>query len=430
LRWLRDIWQSAKAARQEGVDVRAVTVWALLGTFDWNSLVTDCRGYYEPGPFDVRGPTPRPTALAGLVRELAADREPSHPVLRGEGWWRRPGRFFCPPVPQKTVTMPRVWQRRRHTAEPAAPILVSGATGTLGRAFARLCEARGLDCLVLDRAALDIADPGSVTRALATHRPWAVVNASGYVRIDDAESDVARCMRENAAGPALLAAHCAAAGIALLTFSSDQVFDGSSRDGPWLESDPTAPLNVYGRSKARAEAAVLAAHPAALVVRTSAFFGPWDRHNVLHAALATLAAGDTVAALEDGLVSPTYVPDLVAACLDLLVDRECGIWHLANQGAVSWADLVRRTATLAGFDPSRVVATTAVELGYRAARPRNAALDSERGRLLPTLDDALARYVIDRAAAARELVPATETAADVALVVAGDDREERSRVGT
>ena len=122
--------------------------------------------------------------------------------------------------------------------------------------------------------------------AIERWKPWAIVNASGYVRIDDAESDRERCLRENALGPAVLADACAGAGIRLVTFSSDQVFDGRG-DRPWLESDLPAPLNVYGASKADGEREALARCPAAMVVRTSAFFGPWDRHNfVFHAARA------------------------------------------------------------------------------------------------------------------------------------------------
>ena len=95
LRWLVEIWNAAKKVQQGGADIRAVTVWALLGSFDWNCLVTECRGYYESGPFDVRGPQPRPTAVATLMRELASGRPLSHPVLQGQGWWRRPGRFLA-----------------------------------------------------------------------------------------------------------------------------------------------------------------------------------------------------------------------------------------------------------------------------------------------------------------------------------------------
>jgi dTDP-4-dehydrorhamnose reductase len=91
-----------------------------------------------------------------------------------------------------------------------------------------------------------------------------------------------------------------------------------------------APLNAYGRSKAEAERRVLDSDPQALVVRTSAFFGPWDEHNFVTQALAALGEGRPFAAAGDMTVSPTYVPDLVNACLDLLIDKECGIWHLTN----------------------------------------------------------------------------------------------------
>lgn len=94
MRWLMDVWQGAQGARQDGVDVRAVTAWAVLGSFDWDSLVTRDAGHYEPGMFDVRGPSPRPTALAHLARELAAGRVPRHPVLQSPGWWRRPERLL------------------------------------------------------------------------------------------------------------------------------------------------------------------------------------------------------------------------------------------------------------------------------------------------------------------------------------------------
>lgn len=93
LRWLLDVWRAAEEARRDGADVQAVTLWALLGSFDWNSLVTRDDGHYEPGAFDVRGPRPRPTALAKMARALAAGRAPEHPILAAPGWWRRPERL-------------------------------------------------------------------------------------------------------------------------------------------------------------------------------------------------------------------------------------------------------------------------------------------------------------------------------------------------
>src|SRR5947209_16752139 len=183
---------------------------------------------------------------------------------------------------------------------------------------------------------MDIADAEAVASALEEFEPWALVTAAGYVRVDDAEREPEACRRENADGPAVLADACAARGVALVTFSSDLVFDGSLRR-PYVERDATSPLNVYGRSKAEAEARVLAAHPSALVVRTSAFFGPEDEYNFVTAALRALAEGRRFAAARDSVVSPTYVPDLAGVCLDLLIDGERGLWHLSNQGALPWA---------------------------------------------------------------------------------------------
>jgi dTDP-4-dehydrorhamnose reductase len=391
LRWFREVWDAAREASAEGVEVRAVTAWALLGSFDWDSLATLDRGHYEPGLFDVRSPRPRPTALARVVREAAAGREFEHPVLGAPGWWRRLDRL--------TYAAERVRARARVRAEGeqrrgrVPPLLVTGATGTLGAAFARACEARAINYRLLSRRELDIADPGAVEAVLERESPWALVNAAGYVRVDQAEAEPDLCMRENGVGAGVLAAACARHGVRLVTFSSDLVFDGAGRVEPYVESDPVAPLGVYGRSKAEAERLVLAALPDALVVRTSAFFGPWDEYNFVTVALRALARGEEFAAADDCLVSPTYVPDLVSACLDLLIDGEGGVWHLANQGAVSWAGLARRAAVLAGLDPRAVRPVTTGSFGWAAARPPYGVLGSERGALLRPLEEALTCYV-------------------------------------
>ena len=390
LRWLLEVWRSAELVRAEGADVRAVTIWSLLGASGWSELVASPDDRYEPGVFDVRGPRPRATAIATLARDLAAGRPIEHPAASGPGWWRRPTRLHHQPV--------SLGARGAGYVPPGAarPLLVTGATGTLGRAVAAGCEARGLPYRLLARRDMDIADPASAEAALAAIRPWAVVNTAGFVRVDAAEAARDACRRENAEGAAVLAAACAETAIGLVTFSTDLVFDGGKR-APYVEGDAPAPLNVYGATKAEAERRVLAVHPAALVVRTSAFFGPTDDHNFVTVALRALAAGRRFAAADDAVVSPTYVPHLVDAVLDLLIDGEHGLWHLANAGAVTWAELAEAAAdeckTPAGsLEP---VPTTALRLA--AARPLFSALASERGVLLPPLDEALAEYASARA---------------------------------
>jgi dTDP-4-dehydrorhamnose reductase len=388
LRWLLEVWDAALRLKGEGVDLRAVTIWALLGAFDWNSLVTRDEGHYEPGAFDLRSPEPRPTALATLIRELASHRRGSHPVLDMPGWWHRSKRLVYAHSLEGSTLRP--------SRPPAAarPLLISGATGTLGRAFAARCELRGLAYRLLTRAEMDIVDPYSVDTTLALHGAWAVVNAAGYVRVDEAERDPGRCLRENTEGAAVLAEVCRARKVGLLTFSSDLVFDGA-REEPYRESDGVAPLNAYGRSKAEAERQVLAVNPLALVVRSSAFFGPWDEYNFLTQALRTIVEGQPFAAADDTIVSPTYLPDLVDACLDLLIDGERGIWHLANSGAVTWAELGRRAAELAGLDPALIEGRPMKSFGLAAPRPRYSALTSERASLMPALEHALQRYITE-----------------------------------
>ncbi|MFE1747387.1 family 1 glycosylhydrolase [Coleofasciculus sp. H7-2] len=412
LRWLKEVWEAATSLRSEGIDVRAITAWSLLGSYDWTSLVTRADGHYEPGVFDLRSPKPRPTALAQMLRDLARGEMPHHPLLDVPGWWHRPQRLLYPPVEESkgaeeqgrknpetqkptdalhsALSPQHLSTSALHSSSPRA-IAIIGATGTLGKAFARICDIRGIPYKLLNRQELDIADPASVDKALAELKPWAVVNAAGYVRVDDAEREPDACRRENAVGPATLAAACARRKVALLTFSSDLVFDGT-RVAPYVESDAVAPLNVYGRSKVEAELRVLEFHPSSLVVRTSAFFGPWDEYNFITMALRTLAAGKPFIAAEDAVVSPTYVPDLVNASLDLLIDSESGLWHIANPGESSWADLARFAAKQAGFDATQIEACPMQALRLLAPRPIYSVLGSERGVLLPSLENAIARY--------------------------------------
>ncbi len=404
LRWLKEAWDAAQHLHQEGVAIRAITVWALLGSYDWHTLVTRIDGFYESGVYDLRSPFPRPTALADMIRYLADGKPYNHPLLEVPGWWRRPERLLYPPV---QCTLPgeipdRILahcldHRINSLTAPALgatpqPIAIAGATGTLGQAFARICELRGIPYRLLSRQDMDITDSASVERMLDELRPWAVINATGYVRVDDAEREPELCWRINIEGAETLAKSCVQRNLSLVSFSSDLVFDGNQTE-PYLESHAVAPLNVYGHSKAVSEQLVLAAHPCSLVVRTSAFFGPWDNYNFLTIALRTLATGQSFLAAGDTVISPTYVPDLVNATLNLLIDGECGIWHLANPDAIGWADLAKQVAQLAGLDANKVEARPTAELGLIAPRPSYSVLSSERGMLLPTLDQAIDCYL-------------------------------------
>jgi dTDP-4-dehydrorhamnose reductase len=263
-------------------------------------------------------------------------------------------------------------------------LLITGATGTLGNAFARICDERALPFCLTAREDLDLGDEASIAAAIEKHRPWVILNTAGFVRVPDAEREREACMRANADGPERLARACSAAAVRLVTFSSDLVFDGQLGRA-YEESDAVNPKGVYGLSKAKAEEYVLGAMADALVIRTSAFFGPWDKYNFAWNVLSALARGEPVQASRSVAVSPTYVPDLCHATLDLLVDGETGLWHLANQGKLSWYEFAHRVAVGAGLDTSLV-------RGIEEA-PANTALTSARGLMLRPVECAIGDYL-------------------------------------
>lgn len=394
MRWLKEIWDGACVLKREGADVLAVTAWSAFGTFDWNTLLTRNDGRYEPGIFDLRGPTPRSTGLAKMSRILAAGKEYDHPILDSVGWWRRFDRFCYPPSRHQHKPRASVASVDLHGGASRA-VLITGATGTLGQAFARTCERRGVAYHLLSRVDFDIADRDSVSAAFDRYEPWAIVNAAGYVRVDDAECEVERCSRENVDGPTNLARACSIRNIPLVTFSSDLVFDGLKGE-PYIESDLLSPLNVYGQSKAQADRNVLEEHPDALVIRTSALFGPWDEFNFVNSVLAALSGGRGFWAANDVTVSPTYIPDLINTTLDLLIDGEHGIWHIANAGATTWADFAQLVAESAGYHRGTIGSCANASFGLAALRPRFSALTSERATLMRPLGEAITAYFQER----------------------------------
>ena len=374
LRWFCEAWETARGLRDEGMDLRAVTLWSLFGNVDWRSLITRDDGVYDVGAFDVRAPAPRATAIAKAAAAFARGAEFAHPVLETPGWWRRRDHCYgwCGP------------------GEPAAegrPLLITGATGTLGRALARVARHRGLPVVLTSRAELDLGDWRSIAETIARVKPWAIVNAAGYVRVAEAERDADACMAANAEGAGRLARAAAARDLPFVTFSSDLVFDGLAGRA-YDETDPVCPASVYGESKAEAERLVAEAGGHALIVRTSAFFGPWDRYNFAWNLLEALRRGEPVSASGSEIVSPTFVPDLCHAVLDLLVDGETGLWHLANRAELSWFAFARAIAEGAGLDASLI-------FDRETEPPRNTALVSARGLVMRPLQPALDAYLAE-----------------------------------
>ena len=368
VRWLAYVWGEAEAARQDGVDVEAVTVWSLFGAHDWCSLLTCDANLYEPGVFDLRAPEPRPTALARAVRTLACE---GTMEASGEGWWERPVRLLYPPALAGDDVAPVPAKRR---TGPRRSILILEDDRGLARAFASRCELRGLDYVLAGRDETDPLCPASVRHALDLRRPWAVVSPDG--------------------GGSALARGCAEVGARVLVLSDERVFDGT-KGSPYVESDPP---------QCDWEWTVLGECPHALIVRVGTLFGVPTDGDFVSRTLAALERGERVVAACEGVVSPTFVPHLVDATLDLLVDDMAGIVHLTSEAALTPVGFARRIAAVAGL---------AVDLVDEAPPdPKDCpsircGLRSERAWPMPPLDEALAwaiRDVRDGARIARTYV--------------------------
>ncbi len=304
MRWFTEIWRDADALRRhEGVDVRAVTLWALLGAFNWTNLLTrDDPDSYEPGAFDLRAPEPRPTALAALARTLARDGDTDHPVLRASGWWKRADRFTCEPAEAHQPLAPTVFQKES-SADPASfPLLVIGKDRALAQAFHVACLGRALSIEVLNPSGLETTDLTTIRGLLDSVKPWAVVHSP-----DEVGESIGLT-------PHVLAQAGAERGVPVLILPPGQ--------------EHTAETGGATR------ASVVADHPSALVVRTGIRFGPWDHTDRVSAAARAPATAKTSPLPEGRLFALTYLPDLVQACLDLLLDGAPGVWDLSNAGTL------------------------------------------------------------------------------------------------
>lgn len=322
MRWLVDMWEGAEALRDEGVDVRAVTVWSLLGAYDWNSLLTCEDGHYEPGIFDMRGGQPRATALVRLVTNLAHGRTPLHPVLAEAGWWQRPQRLLYEPARAVQPIASHQPKFPSHRSSDARPLLILGADSPLGRVFTQLCTLRGLCYEVCLHSANDNADGNVVADAIAYHRPWAVVDVSHCPAGDEDEHEPQHYFPENMMEPTLLVSVCTCRGIQTLTFSSAVIFDRDKLRLP-VNRDKGSFQNGDGDSEVAAEPEALEHPPFACGAHTGVFFLPWDEHHLGTKALQTVADSQSfVAVMENATLAPIHIPAVVHALLDLLIDGE------------------------------------------------------------------------------------------------------------
>ena len=253
-------------------------------------------------------------------------------------------------------------------------ILLTGAGGQLGTDL--VAALAGHDLTALNHADLDIGDMAAVDLAIESVRPDIVVNAAAWTAVDACESDPARAYRDNAFAVRLLADGCRRTGAHLATISTDYVFDGTKVEA-YHEWDIPNPQSVYGASKLAGEAE---AGPDATIVRTSWVCGEHGP-NMVKTILGLLGERPTLSFVDDQVGHPTFTADLAPVVAELALGRRRGVYHVTNQGAVSWYGFARAVAEAAGADPDRVEPIKSAAIPRPAPRPKNSRLDNAALRL-------------------------------------------------
>lgn len=271
-----------------------------------------------------------------------------------------------------------------------------GGYGQLGVAIRRSWDA---EIVAPRREELDIEHTGAVARTLDAIRPAVLVNCASFHNVEACEQNAAQSFGTNAVAVNGMAEACAQRGIPFVTFSTDYVFDGAAAR-PYREDDAPRPLSVYAASKLAGELLVLRLESPAYVIRTCGVYGDREStgkgHTFVQRIIAQKRAGETVRVVNDQIVSPTFAGDLAHALLQMLDAKvPYGLYHGANEGAVTWYDFAREALRVAGLDDAiEPVSHTTWESKVR--RPPYSALENARlhalGFRMPEWREGLAHY--------------------------------------
>lgn len=256
-------------------------------------------------------------------------------------------------------------------------VLVTGCNGQLGNELKRLFETgtaeigpipalyQDADVVYADVAQLDITDEDAVNAFFAAHEFDVVINGAAMTNVDGCETAEDAAYRVNALGPANLAKACASQGAKLVHISTDYVFPGNAA-GERVETDETAPISAYGRTKLEGEKLALAANSKTFVVRTAWLYG-YVGKNFVKTMLRLARDVGYMTVVDDQVGNPTSANDLAYEILKIAETENYGIYHCTNNGICSWAEFTRAIVKRAGYDPAIVTPCTSDE--YAEAHP-------------------------------------------------------------
>ncbi len=283
-------------------------------------------------------------------------------------------------------------------------VLIFGSTGQLGTDLVSVLQGCGnFEVIPLTHEDGDCSDAIAVRKAVRHSRPQFVINSAAYVRVDDCEDNASEVFAVNAVGALNIARACTEIDAHCVYVSTDYVFDGEKKT-PYVESDPTNPINVYGTSKLAGEHLVRQTAPRWLIVRVASLFGKTGARgkggNFIETILAKAKKGEALRVVDDIRISPTYTLDAAQAIKYLISSQSTGVVHAANRGACTWYGFAKTALELCAID-APLAGVLSSDFPTRARRPKNSVLGTERhfagaGVEPPTWQAALRAYLHEK----------------------------------
>ena len=267
-------------------------------------------------------------------------------------------------------------------------ILVTGVNGQVGYELARTLQGLG-NVVAVDRSTMDLSNLDQVRSVVREVRPTLIVNPAAYTAVDKAEQESELAMRINGEAPGVLAEEAKKLGAALIHYSTDYVFNGT-KDGAYVEDDPTDPQNVYGRSKLAGEEAIAASGANHLVLRTSWVYGTRGK-NFLLTMLRLGAERPELKVVADQFGAPTWCNTIATLTAHISAQalaapdsaawwsERSGVYHLCAGEATSWHGFASAIFELADL-PARpnTLPIPASDYPTPATRPSNSRMSNEK----------------------------------------------------
>lgn len=257
-------------------------------------------------------------------------------------------------------------------------VIVTGGTGQLATAIAKLCTQSKNSYIITSIEELDICSVESVSRGLQDAD--IVINCAAYTNVEAAEENIEEATRINRDGVANIAKVARERGIKLIHISTDFVFGGDNeRTTPYHEQETPSPINVYGKTKAEGEAEALTA-PGAIVLRTSWLYAPWG-HNFVNTIIDRARQGAELRVVDDQRGTPTSAISLAQAIIEIIESGAWqtmeGIYHYSDLGESSWYDFAKEIVRIAEVE-TRITPCKSSEWQSKAKRPHYSVLDKSR----------------------------------------------------